>query len=134
MADVLSFTADIVSAHLSRNNVESDQIPELIRSVYGALATGLQAEPEPQASEPAVPIRKSVFNDHIVCLECGKNYRTLKRHLEREHGISTEEYRARFSLSRDYPLTAPEYAAARAEIAKQIGLGRRSGPKRFRRS
>lgn len=124
MTDALSLTSQIVSAHVSRNAVEPDQLPDLIRSVFDALTKAAQPEPEQQAREPAVPVRKSVFDDHLVCLECGKAFRTLKRHLEREHGITTEEYRKRFSLPRDYPLVAPEYAEARREIAKQIGLGR----------
>jgi len=130
MADALSLTASIVSAHISRNRVRSDELPELIQSVYAALTPTTQ--PVPETRQPAVPIRKSVFNDHVVCLECGKRFRTIKRHLEREHGISAAEYRARFGLADDYPMVAPEYAAARAAIAKRNGLGRQGGAKRQR--
>ena len=133
MTDVLSLTGDIVSAHVRKNAVDPEQLPTLIRSVYDALTKATQPEPEPQAKEPAVPVRKSVFNDHVVCLECGGSYRILKRHLEREHGLTTDEYRARFNLSHDYPLIAPEYAEARRAIAKEIGLGRNQRGKRVGR-
>lgn len=125
----LDLTAQIVSAHVGKNLVETDQLPALIRSVFDALAKAGQPEPEATVREPAVPVKKSVFDDHIVCLECGKGFRMLKRHLEREHGLTTDEYRQRFVLPRDYPLVAPEYAATRATIAKNIGLGRKAGTK-----
>lgn len=132
MADTttLDLTAQIVSAHVGKNPVEADQLPALIRSVFDALAKAGQPEPEAKVTEPAVPVKKSVFNDHIVCLECGKGFKTLKRHLQTEHGITTDVYRQRFALPHDYPLVAPAYAEARAEIAKHIGLGRKAGQKR----
>ena len=131
MTDTLNLTAKIVSAHVSRNSIEPDRLPELIRSVFEALTTA--AQPQPPTRAPAVPVRKSVFDDHIVCLECGKNFRTLKRHLEREHGISKDDYRARFGLPPDYPMAAPDYSQARAEIAKHTGLGLQGRVKRGRR-
>lgn len=121
----LNLTAQIVSAHVGNNPVEADQLPALIRSVFDALAKAAQPEPEAEVREPAVPVKKSVFNDHIVCLECGKGFKTLKRHLQTDHNLTTDEYRQQFGLPRDYPVVAPAYAEARAEIAKKIGLGRR---------
>ena len=129
----LELTAQIVSAHVSKNNVDTEQLPGLIQEVYRALASAGEPVEAPKTREPAVPVKKSVFNDHIVCLECGKGFRTMKRHLNTEHGISTDEYRQQFGLPRDYPLVAPAYAEARAEIAKSIGLGRKAGTKRGRK-
>lgn len=136
MAEItLDLTAQIVSAHVANNDVDADQLPGLIQEVYRALAQAGQPAAQPQTREPAVPVKKSVFDDHVVCLECGKNFRVLKRHLETDHNMSVEQYRERFTLPRDYPLVAPEYAATRSRLAKQIGLGRghaarRSGRKR----
>lgn len=126
MVDTLSLTAGIVSAHVSRNTVQSDQLPELIRCVFDALASASSPGPEQQVREPAVPVLKSIFKGHLVCLECGRSFRTMKYHLEREHGLTTGAYRARFNLPNNYPLVAPEFAAVRAQIAKRIGLGRKS--------
>ena len=129
----LDVTAQIVSAYVGNNPVETDPVPALIRSVFDALAKAGQTESGVQPREPAVPVKKSVFDDHIVCLECGKGFRTMKRHLQTEHGISTDDYRQRFALTRDYPLMAPAYAEARSEIARSIGLGRKTGAKRGRK-
>ena len=126
----LDLTAQIVSAHVANNDVSVDQLPALIQDVYRALAQAGQPEAQPQTREPAVPIKKSVFDDHIVCLECGKNFRVLKRHLECDHAMSVDQYRERFSLPRDYPLVAPEYAETRSRLAKQIGLGRSHAARR----
>ena len=123
----LDLTAQIVSAHVAKNSVGADQLPDLIRSVFDALNKAGQPESEAKVKEPAVPVKKSVFDDHIVCLECGKSFKMLKRHLETDHNLTTGEYRQRYALARDYPMVAPAYAQARAEIAKKIGLGRNSG-------
>lgn len=120
----LELTAQIVSAHVSNNDVEPDQLPALIQDVYRALLSAGEPVEGPKTREPAVPVKKSVFNDHIVCLECGKNFRVLKRHLETDHQMTTDQYRERYNLPRDYPLVAPEYAETRSRLAKQIGLGR----------
>ncbi len=88
----LDLTARIVSAHVGNNSVEADQLPALIQDVYRALAAAGQPETPPQTREPAVPVKKSVFDDHIVCLECGKNFRVLKRHLECDHDMSVDQY------------------------------------------
>jgi len=135
MADstTLDLTAQIVSAHVGKNRVEADQVPALIRGVFDALTKAGQPEPQAKVKEPAVSVKKSVFDDHIVCLECGKGFRTIKRHLQTEHGITTDQYRQRFALPYDYPLVAPEYAKSRAAIAKKIGLGRKTGRKPTRK-
>ena len=108
-------------------------LPSLISSVYGALAgLGTPAVVEARP-EPAVSVRSSIKNDHIVCLECGTKMKMLKRHLMTDHGLSPDDYRARFSLPNDYPLVAPDYAEKRRELAKKIGLGRKPGQQRGRR-
>lgn len=128
MADeaVLGLVADIVTAHVSSNEVASDQLPQMIASVYGAL-TNLGRAPSPAKEElkPAVPIRSSIKKDSITCLECGRKMTMLKRHLRTEHQLSPDEYRSRWSLARDYPLTAPDYAEQRKQLAENIGLGRK---------
>jgi predicted transcriptional regulator len=126
--DLLDLVASIVSAHVAHNAVTPEALPGVIRSVYAALS-GLGTEPPAvEQPEPAVPIRKSVFPDHIICLEDGKKLQMLKRHLRTFHGMTPEEYRARWSLPHDYPMVAPKYAARRSALAKEIGLGRKPGP------
>lgn len=131
---LITLTSDIVAAHVSNNNVAVEDVPQLITSVFGALS-GLSEEPNgPEVPpEPAVSIRTSVKKDHIVCLDCGKKMKMLKRHLSTEHGMTPEEYRARWDLGPDYPLVAPNYAETRRDLAKKIGLGRKPGQKRGRR-
>ena len=129
---LITLTSDIVAAHVSNNNVGVDEVPALIQNVYGALA-GLGTTPQVEAKpEPAVSIRASVKNDHIVCLEDGKKMKMLKRHLMTDHGLTPAEYRARWGLAADYPMVAPEYAETRRRLAKEIGLGRKPGQKRGR--
>jgi predicted transcriptional regulator len=130
---LITLTSDIVSAHLSNNNVTVDEVPALIQNVYGALH-GLGTVPqEEEKPEPAVSIRASVKSDHLVCLEDGKKMKMLKRHLMTDHGMSPAEYRARWGLPADYPMVAPEYAEKRRTLAKEIGLGRKPGQRRGRR-
>ncbi|WP_353859434.1 MucR family transcriptional regulator [Azospirillum formosense] len=127
--ELLRMTADIVSAYVSKNVLPAQQIPEVINTVYSSL-TGLNTQPREVPSEPlkpAVPIRKSVTPEYIVCLEDGKKLKMLKRHLRSTYNMSPDEYRARWSLPPDYPMVAPNYAAQRSEFAKRIGLGRSSG-------
>ena len=122
--DVLGLTAQIVSAHVSNNSVTTDALPSLIQEVYKTLA-GVGKEPiQPEKPQPAVPIKKSVFPDHIICLEDGKKLKMLKRYLRARYGLSPEAYRAKWNLPADYPMTAPNYAQRRSEFAKRIGLGR----------
>ncbi|WPZ03968.1 MucR family transcriptional regulator [Blastomonas marina] len=126
----ITLTSEIVAAHVSNNSVDVAEVPNLITNVYGALAGlgGLSTEEE-VAPEPAVSIRSSVKKDHIVCLECGKKMKMLKRHLSTDHDLTPEKYKARYNLSADYPLVAPDYAKRRSELAKKIGLGRKPGQK-----
>lgn len=131
---LITLTSDIVAAHVSNNNVAVEDVPQLITSVFGALS-GLGGETStPEVPpEPAVSIRTSIKKDHIVCLDCGKKMKMLKRHLSTEHGMTPDEYRARWNLGPDYPLVAPDYANTRRDLAKKIGLGRKPGQKRGRR-
>lgn len=128
---LITLTSDIVAAHVSNNGVAVDDVPVLIRNVFGALS-GLGGEPtkEVAAPEPAVSVRNSVKRSHIVCLDCGKKMKMLKRHLMTEHGMTPDEYRARWGLGADYPLVAPDYAETRRDLAKKIGLGRKPGQRR----
>jgi len=123
--DIISLTTQIVSAHVANNETSPDQLPTLIRDVHQALATVGQASAEPIKAEPAVDVKKSVFSDHIVCLECGVSMKMLKRHLATDHGMTPDEYRAKWGLPHTYPMVAPEYAAKRSQLAKDAGLGRK---------
>jgi predicted transcriptional regulator len=123
--EIVRLTASIVSAHIAHNNVSADQLSALIRDVHQALATLGQAPAETAKAEPAVDVKKSVFPDRIVCLECGASMTMLKRHLATEHGMTPEEYRAKWSLPATYPLVAPDYAAKRSQLAMDSGLGRK---------
>jgi predicted transcriptional regulator len=131
-ADILGLTAQIVSAHVSKNQVGTDALPPLIQSVYRSLSTAgtasEQALAQGPAQAPAVPIKKSVFPDYIVCLEDGKKLKMLKRHLHTSYGLSPDAYRTKWGLPREYPMVAPSYAATRSTLAKSIGLGRRPAP------
>lgn len=122
---MITLTADIVAAHVSNNSVAVNDLPTLISNVHGALsALAAPAAPEPAAKqEPAVSIRTSVKPDHVVCLEDGKKMKMLKRHLMTDHGMTPEQYRAKWNLAADYPMVAPNYAEKRRVLAKSIGLG-----------
>jgi predicted transcriptional regulator len=126
---VLGLTAQIVSAHVSNNTVSRDALPDLIHQVYSTLMSAGQEQPEPERLTPAVPIKKSVFPDYIVCLEDGKKLKMLKRHLQTSYNMTPEQYRERWSLPHDYPMVAPRYAEHRSELAKKIGLGRKPAAK-----
>jgi predicted transcriptional regulator len=122
-SDVLGLTAQIVSAHVSNNSVAPDALPALIQDVYRTLS-GVGREPtQPDKPQPAVPIKKSVFPDHIVCLEDGKKLKMLKRHLKTAYNMTPEQYRERWGLPPEYPMVAPNYARHRSSLAKKIGLG-----------
>jgi len=123
--DVLGLTAQIVSAHVSNNSVSPDALPSLIQEVYKTLS-GVGKEPaQADRPQPAVPVKKSVFADHIVCLEDGKKLKMLKRHLKTAYNLTPEQYRERWGLGADYPMVAPAYAKHRSSLAKKIGLGTR---------
>jgi len=131
MADdmLLTFAADIISAHVSHNSVSANDLPTLIQSVYGSLAKlGEAKQPVEEKLEPAVSIRSSVKSDAITCLECGKKLKILKRHLLTDHNLTPDQYRARWSLPASYPIVSSEYAAKRKELALKIGLGRKAPP------
>ena len=125
-ADVLRWSAEIVSAYVAQNNLPASGIAPLIHAVHDVLV-GLgrpTIEVEPERRKPAVPISRSVQNDYIVCLEDGKKLKMLKRYLRSRYDLSPEEYRRRWGLPPDYPMVAPVYAARRSDFAKQIGLGK----------
>ncbi len=122
---VLGLTAQIVSAHVSNNSVSRDALPDLIQQVFSTLMAAGTEQAEPEQLQPAVPIKKSVFPDYIVCLEDGKKLKMLKRHLQTSYNITPEQYRERWGLPHDYPMVAPRYAEHRSELAKKIGLGRK---------
>lgn len=128
--DLIELTASITAAHVENNNVPVSDLPNLIRNVYGALEGLLQpsSEVEP-ALAPAVSIRASVKPEAITCLECGAKLRTVKRHLGTNHGLTPDEYRAKWSLPESYPMVAASYSAQRSEMAKALGLGRKPGEK-----
>ena len=120
-------TAQIVSAHVSRTAVPIEALPELIRIVHQALASAGTAPTDAKSErpEPAVQIKRSVFPDHIICLEDGKSFKTLKRHLQNVYGMTPEQYRERWGLPSSYPMVAPAYAEQRSRLAKSFGLGRK---------
>jgi predicted transcriptional regulator len=122
---LLGLTAKIVSAHVSNNVIAPNMVPSLIQSIYTTLAGVDEPDAEPERQAPAVPVRKSVFPDYIVCLEDGKKLKMLKRHLKTAYNLTPEAYRERWGLPPDYPMVAPNYAKHRSELAKQIGLGTR---------
>jgi predicted transcriptional regulator len=126
--ELTSLTADIVAAYVANNVIGGDKLPDFIGSVYAALRNASMQDIEPPKVEltPAVPVKKSVTQDYIICLEDGKKFKSLKRHLSTHYGLSPEEYRAKWGLPRDYPMVAPAYAAARSDLAKSMGLGQRS--------
>jgi len=122
-ADILGLTAQIVSAHVSNNPVSTDSLSSLIQEVYRTLAGVGTDAPEIEKQAPAVPVKKSVFADYIVCLEDGKKLKMLKRHLKTAYNMSPEQYREKWGLTSDYPMVAPNYAKHRSSLAKKIGLG-----------
>lgn len=124
---LVELTADIVSAYVSNNTVVSSDLPTLINETYDALskAAAKAAQPLTEELNPAVPVKKSVTPDYIVCLEDGKKFKSLKRHLRTHYDLSPEEYREKWGLPHDYPMVAPNYAAARSALAKKMGLGQR---------
>jgi predicted transcriptional regulator len=127
-SNFVDLAASIVSAYVSNNTVAASEIPNLISEVYAALtrvARGPDARREPQ--KPAVPPKRSVTPEHIVCLEDGKKFKSLRRHLRSQYGLSPEQYREKWGLPADYPMVAPNYAATRSALAKKMGLGQQRG-------
>ncbi|MBS0275951.1 MAG: MucR family transcriptional regulator [Proteobacteria bacterium] len=133
-AIVMARTGEIISAFVSHNALPIDQLETLIKSVHAALCVVNGAPLEASEAKPAVPVRKSITPDHLVCLEDGKKLKMLKRYLRARYQLSPEEYRAKWSLPLDYPMVAPNYSAQRSLFAKRIGLGRTSGRAKQRRA
>ncbi len=128
--NVVEMAAEIVSAYVRNNSVPVSELPALLQSVHeslGSILNGSKPEAVKEPPQPKVPVKKSVTNDYIVCLEDGKRFKSLKRHLHSEHGLSPQEYRDKWGLGKDYPMVAPAYADARSNLAKTMGLGRKAG-------
>jgi predicted transcriptional regulator len=124
-ANFIELTAEIVSAYVSNNTVSAAEIPSLISQVHAALSrvSGKPGESPAEPLKPAISVKKSITPEHIVCLEDGKKFKSLKRHLRTQYNMTPEQYREKWSLGADYPMVAPNYAAARSQLAKQMGLG-----------
>lgn len=121
--EMLSLTAEIVAAHVGNNSVPVNELPQLIADVHRALSNVGSVPAQPERPTPAVPVKKSVTPDYIICLEDGKKLKMLKRHLKTAYNMTPEEYRERWGLPADYPMVAPNYAEHRSTLAKKIGLG-----------
>jgi len=121
----IELTAEIVSAYVSNNTVQAGDIPNLISQVHAALArvSGKPGDAPAEPLKPAVSVKKSITPEYIICLEDGKKFKSLKRHLRTQYNMTPEQYREKWGLSADYPMVAPNYAAARSQLAKQMGLG-----------
>ena len=121
--NMVDLAADIVSAYVSHNSVQTSDLAALIDAVHSALSNVGKPPSEPPRGEPAVPVKKSITPDHLISLFDGKKYKSLKRHLRTSHNMTPQEYRAFWNLPPDYPMVAPNYAKARSELAKTMGLG-----------
>ena len=123
--DMIELAAEIVSAYVSNNSVPSAELPTLINDIYMALTrvgtVAVEIASEPQ--KPAISVKKSINTDYLICLEDGKKFKSLKRHLRTQYNLSPEQYREKWGLPSDYPMVAPNYAAARSRLAKEMGLG-----------
>ena len=128
-ADLVELTANIVAAYLSNNSVAVSDVPALIETVFNGLANveAARTGQNQPSVEPAVPVKQSVTDDYLICLEDGKRFKSLKRHLRTHYNLSPEEYRRKWGLPIDYPMVAPNYAAARSKLAKKMGLGQKTG-------
>jgi predicted transcriptional regulator len=124
-AELLKLTAEIVAAHVSNNTLTAAELPQLISQVHSSLSDTGKASSAEERPAPAVPVKKSVLADYIVCLEDGKKLKMLKRHLKTSYDLTPEQYRERWGLPSDYPMVAPNYAKRRSALAKEIGLGKR---------
>ena len=131
---ILSLTAQIVSAHVSNNALQAEALPSLIQSVFKTLSSAGKDGGQPGKPQPAVPVKRSVFPDYIICLEDGKKLKMLKRHLRSTYNMTPDEYRAKWGLPAEYPMVAPNYAEQRSQFAKKIGLGRGAGRQSARRT
>ena len=121
--DMLTLTAKLAKAYVAGNAIPSDALPSLIKELHQSLVNLTGKDKVAVVQQPAITVRQSIKHDRIICLECGKAHKMLKRHLATSHGLTVDEYRARWKLPGDYPLVAPDYAEARSQMAKRIGLG-----------
>ena len=133
IANTQFFVAQIVSGYVKKNHVPPADMPALIATVYQSLIA-LDQSPEPPPKDPAIPIRQSVRPNYVVCLDCGWRGHMLRRHLQSQHDLTREQYRAKWRLSPDHPLTAPAYSQRRSALAKQLGLGKGTTRRQRRRS
>ena len=133
-ANYVELAADIVSAYVSNNSVPTAELASLINDVHAALlrVKGGTAEASAEAPKPAISVKKSVTPDYIICLEDGKKFKSLKRHLRTQYEMTPEQYREKWGLAADYPMVAPNYAKARSELAKEMGLGQQRRKRRTR--
>ena len=120
----LEYATDIVAAYVSNTPVQAVQLPTLIREVHATLFALASVSPDAHVAEPAVSIKKSITDDYLICLEDGKKFKSLKRHLRAKYDMSPEEYREKWGLPHDYPMVAPSYARKRSKLAKEMGLGK----------
>jgi len=121
---IMEFASDIVSAYVSNNPVQSGELPDLIRDVHSTLSTLGNGHDQGGTKKPAVSVKNSITDEFLICLEDGKKFKSLKRHLRSKYGLSPEEYREKWSLPYDYPMVAPSYARRRSALAKEMGLGK----------
>ena len=130
--ELIDLTAEIVSAYVGHNTVAADELATLIHQVYDALQGASEgvAKAPVEKSEPAVAVRKSITPDYLICLEDGKKFKSLKRHLRTHYNLGPDEYREKWNLPRDYPMVAPNYAQARSKLAKKMGLGQNGKSRR----
>ena len=128
--DILRMTAEVVAAYVGNNSLPATQLPDVINTVYGTLhrVNGVARSANGHSQKAAIPVRRSITPDYIVCLEDGKKLKMLKRHLRTSYGLSPEEYRSKWGLPSDYPMVAPNYSKKRSAFAKKIGLGRSEAP------
>ncbi|HEX8233467.1 MAG TPA: MucR family transcriptional regulator [Caulobacteraceae bacterium] len=128
--ELIEMTAEIVAAYVGANTVQAGELPGLIQSVHRALSgvIGGEAAAPDAPREPAVPVKKSITPEYLICLEDGRKFKSLKRHLRTKYNMSPEDYRAKWGLPKDYPMVAPTYAKARSDLAKQMGLGQGGRP------
>jgi predicted transcriptional regulator len=131
-ANFIELAADIVSAYVTKNSLPTAELPTLINEVHSALVKVANGAGEPSAEppKPAVPVRKSITPDFIICLDDGKKFKSLKRHLRTQYNLTPEQYREKWGLPADYPMVAPNYAKARSELAKEMGLGQQRRKRR----
>ncbi|MEQ9469434.1 MAG: MucR family transcriptional regulator [Roseitalea porphyridii] len=123
---LIELTAEIVAAYVSNNSVAANDLPNVISQVHAALGGATTtAEAVVEKPTPAVTVRRSIQNDHLICLEDGQRFKSLKRHLMTHHGLTPEQYREKWGLAADYPMVAPAYAEARSKLAKEMGLGQK---------